>query len=233
LFRNKHLKIENTKKGLIKFMANEQNQNTQDTNSNTDFGGEQNLNSGLGQSFGSGTSARQAKMDDTSSFGNQESSGNSPVETVKETAKSLFDQAKGSAGQAYGLATEKATTKLEEQKTNLAGGLTSVADSLKQVGETLRDTDEQNPITEFTAKYGDTLAEQIEKVGSYFENKDVREMVRDVESFARRNPAVFIGAAFGLGLLAARFLKSSSPKQLTQGTGESFNNKTQTAVNPS
>jgi ElaB/YqjD/DUF883 family membrane-anchored ribosome-binding protein len=140
---------------------------------------------------------------------------------VKDTAKGVLSQAKETAGQAYGLAAEKATTKLEEQKTTLAGGLTSVADSLKQVGGTLRESGEENPIAEFTAKYGDTLATQIEKIGGYFEQKDVREMVRDVESFARRNPAVFIGAAFGLGLLAARFLKSS-PKQLTAAAGQSF-----------
>jgi len=30
-----------------------------------------------------------------------------------------------------------------------------------------------------------------------------------VQQFARRQPAVFFGAAFGLGLLAARFMKSS------------------------
>jgi len=201
-------------------MANEQNQNTQDTNSTTGFGEEQNSTSNSNQSFGSGTgaSAKQAKDENSST------SEIAAVDTVKDTAKGLFDQAKNTAGQAYGLATEKATTKLEEQKTTLAGGLTGVADGLKKVGETLRDTDEQNPITEFTAKYGDTLAQQIEKIGGYFESKDVREMVRDIEGFARRNPAVFIGAAFGLGFLAARFLKSSPNKS----TGS-----TQTSINPS
>jgi len=34
-----------------------------------------------------------------------------------------------------------------------------------------------------------------------------------VEGYARRNPAVFVGAAFALGFLAARFLKTSSPNQ--------------------
>ncbi|MGC2237232.1 MAG: hypothetical protein WA584_13790 [Pyrinomonadaceae bacterium] len=206
-------------------MENEQNQNTQNTNSAAGFGDDKNNSTNSGQSFGSGgagaSATKQAKEENSSDFGNSQSTGNNAVEAVKDTAKGLFEQAKDTAGQAYGLATEKATTKLEEQKTTLAGGLTSVADGLKQVGETLRDSGEENPITEFTAKYGDSLAKQIENIGSYFENKDVREMVGDVESFARRNPVVFIGAAFGLGFLAARFLKSS-PKQLMQGAGQSF-----------
>jgi hypothetical protein len=91
--------------------------------------------------------------------------------------------------------------------------LTSVADSLKQVGGSLREADDETGITELTAKYGESLANQIEQISNYFERKDVREMMRDVESFARRNPALFIGGAFTLGLLAARFLKSSSQQQ--------------------
>jgi ElaB/YqjD/DUF883 family membrane-anchored ribosome-binding protein len=205
-------------------MANEQNQNTQNTNSAAGFGDEQNSTSNSGQNFGSGggTSAKQAKEENSFGSGSSQSSGNNAVEAVKDTAKGLFDQAKDTAGQAYGLAAEKATTKLEEQKTTLAGGLTSVADGLKQVGETLRDSGEENPITEFTAKYGDSLAQQIEKIGGYFESKDVRAMASDIESFARRNPAVFIGAAFGLGFLAARFLKSS-PKQSSSATQSTIN----------
>jgi ElaB/YqjD/DUF883 family membrane-anchored ribosome-binding protein len=213
-------------------MANEQNQNTQNTQnsgSTGNFGGEQNSTADFGQNFGtggSGTSTKTAK---------DESSTTSAVETAKDTAKGVLDQAKETAGQAYELAADKAATKLEDHKTTLAGGLTSVADSLKQAGESLRGGGEENPITELTAKYGDSLANQIEQIGSYFDRTDVRALVRDVEGFARRNPAIFIGAAFGLGFLAARFLKSS-PKQLTSGAGQTFSasgGESQSSANPS
>src|SRR5205814_450028 len=91
------------------------------------------------------------------------------------------------------------------------------------VGENLNTTPEQNPITEKAAQYTNSLAQQIENLSGYFERKDVREMVRDVESFARRYPAYFIGGAVALGFLAARFLKSSGPRQRTQGAGRTFN----------
>ena len=217
-------------------MANEQNKNTQNqstenqdtqnsTSSTTDFGGS-NLTATSGQGFGSstgssgstssgtsGTSARQAKEGGSLTTTGNESSESSVTDTVKSTARGIIDQAKDTAGQAYGVATEKAATKIEEQKATLATGLTSVADSLKQVGGSLREADDQSGITELTAKYGESLANQIEQISGYFERKDVREMVRDVESFARRNPALFIGGAFTLGLLAARFLKSSGAQQ--------------------
>ena len=44
-------------------------------------------------------------------------------------------------------------------------------------------------------------------------------MARDLESFARRNPAIFIGAAFGVGFLVARFLKSTPPNSYSAAAG--------------
>jgi ElaB/YqjD/DUF883 family membrane-anchored ribosome-binding protein len=155
---------------------------------------------------------------------NLSSAKDSTVETVKDTANDVLDKAKDSAGKVYGLATEKAASTIEEQKTNLAGGLSGVADSIRQVGKNLRDGDEQNAITDLTAKYGETIAGQIEKVSGYFDKKELKDIVRDVEHFARKQPAIFIGAAFAAGLLAARFLKSGSgeiiPQELKNLTGE-------------
>jgi len=138
------------------------------------------------------------------------------------TARSLYDQAKETAGQAYEAVTDKAATKLDEQKTSLSGGLTTVADSVRQVSQNLGSAETDGGLTEAAAKYTDTAAKKIEEVATYFENRNVREMARDIESFARRNPAVFLGAAFGLGLLAARFLKSSSPGFDNTRSGRSF-----------
>jgi ElaB/YqjD/DUF883 family membrane-anchored ribosome-binding protein len=133
------------------------------------------------------------------------------ADSIKDSAQGLIDKAKDTAGQAYEMAAEKAAEKLDEQKAAVTSGLASVADSIKQVGETLRETDEQTGVTEITAKYGDRLAGQIEQISNYFEKNDLSGIVRDVEDFARKNPVVFIGGAFALGILAARFLKSSPP----------------------
>jgi hypothetical protein len=54
-------------------------------------------------------------------------------------------------------------------------------------------------------------ADQMRHFSDQLRQKDVRELLSDVERFAQRQPTVFLGGAFALGLLGARFLKSSSP----------------------
>lgn len=212
-------------------MANEQNKDTQNTSFETgnqstdfstpkttetsDFGKTDSAKSDFSTSDSSTSQAQTSPADKSGAAGLS-------IDSAKETAKGLYDQAKSTAGQAFGVATKRATEVLDEQKGTVAGGLTTVADSIKQVGENLNTAEEPNKITETAAKYTNSLAEQIENISGYFERKDVREMARDVENFARRYPAYFIGGAVALGFLAARFLKSSNPKQLTEGRGRTF-----------
>jgi hypothetical protein len=132
-------------------------------------------------------------------------------------AKGIISQVKESggkvAGEAFTQVKEKAASKIDEQKATLAQGLGGVAQTIRQVGETLKDADEPSGVASKTAEYGDTLARQVEQFSTYLEKNNVSELLREVERFARRNPAYFIGGAFVLGLLGARFLKSSSPNQ--------------------
>ena len=181
-----------------------------------------------GTEFGRTTSAQSALNQpkaDQPSMGSMQSgsSGTSASQSAGGTgagtavARSLYDQAKETAGQAYEIAAEKATTKLEEQKTSLSGGLSSVAQSVRMVGENLRGPEVQEGLSKYTAEYSGKAAEKIEGVANYFEQKSVREMYSDLEDFARRNPLAFIGGAFALGLLAARFFKSDSSRHMAAG----------------
>lgn len=136
----------------------------------------------------------------------QENGVNKTAETNSNDSISV----KSLANDALGQVKEKTSVVLDEQKENLTSGLKGVADSIRKVGENLRDTDEQNKVGEVTAQYGDAFAQQIEKLTNYVENANLRDLMRDGERFARQQPAIFIGAAFAVGFLAARFLKSSS-----------------------
>jgi hypothetical protein len=160
--------------------------------------------------------AKQSSSTETEKSGDRFNGGLRSVSTgntAAGTARSFYDQAKETAGQAYEAATETAATKLDEQKSTLSGGLSTVADSVRQVSDNLGSAKTDSGLAGSAAKYTETAAKRIEDVASYFETKSVRDMARDLESFARRNPAVFLGAAFGLGLLAARFLKSTPTGQ--------------------
>jgi len=148
--------------------------------------------------------------------------------------KDTFGQAKESTGtvatQALGQVKDKAASVIDEQKTNIATGLTSVADGIRQVGENLR-TDEQNKVAALAGKYGDNLAGQVEKFSRYIDQKEIKELARDVEQFARRNPALFIGGALALGILAARFLKSSSSQSQSSRKRSRNNRSENTSIN--
>jgi hypothetical protein len=148
------------------------------------------------------------------------SSGASVSAAGTAAAKSLLEQAKDTAGHAYDAATEKAVSTFDEKKSDISGGLSSVADSVRTVSQNLKTSDAQNAITSTTAKYTDTAARKLEDIANYFETKDLKTIMHDTEDFARRNPAIFIGGAAVLGLLAARFLKSSKPKYLQAAAGE-------------
>ncbi len=131
--------------------------------------------------------------------------------------KDVLSQAKESTGevasQAYGIAAKKATSVIDEQKTNLTQGLTNVADSIRQIGENLRGTDEPTGITNVAAQYTNTAAQKVEQMSGYLERKDLNALLGDVKDLARTNPALFLGGAFTLGILAARFFKSGNPNQ--------------------
>ncbi len=116
------------------------------------------------------------------------------------------------AGQAAGQVQEQATSRLDKGKANVVEGFESVAGQIRVMGENLRKTD-QGGVARYAAQYGDVAANRLEKFSDYLSDHDVSEIVGEVESFARRNSTYFVGGAFLLGLLGARFLKSSSPHQ--------------------
>ena len=65
-----------------------------------------------------------------------------------------------------------------------------------------------------TARYGCAVTSSRRPIRSSgfserLKNKDVTELLNDAQRLARRQPALFVGGAFALGLLGARFLKSS------------------------
>ena len=119
---------------------------------------------------------------------------------------------KKQANEAVGQVKEKAAGILDDQKSKITGGLTDAADSIRKIGENLRDADKQNTFAQTTARYGETVARKIEGLSGYLENADFKDLKNDVEKFARRQPTLFVGGAFLLGVLAARFLKTSAPK---------------------
>lgn len=110
-------------------------------------------------------------------------------------------------GGAHGLidkAEQQARARINATKKDAALTLSSVASTLLSSSSQLKD-EQQNLAGEYVEK----AAEQIDRLATYIQNADPSEVADNIERFARRRPAVFIGAAFALGVIGARFLKSS------------------------
>jgi hypothetical protein len=99
---------------------------------------------------------------------------------------------------------QRATAQLDTQKTRATDGLSVIASAVRRTTEQLR-----NEQHESIAEYVDRAADQIDHFSAGLRDKDVNELLQDARQFARRQPALFIGGSFAVGLLAARFLKSS------------------------
>lgn len=179
------------------------------------------------QSSGSGASTQKAKDNTSLTGGESTSESAGTLGNVTNKVKGLYQTAADSqvgqaAKDALGQVKDNATTAIDDKKANLAQGLTSVAETIRQVGDSVKPPEGEpaNKVAELTTQYTESLSQQVEKLSGYLERQDLRGLVRDLEGFARRNPAIFLGGAFALGILAARFLKSSNPNQALMRTSD-------------
>jgi len=100
---------------------------------------------------------------------------------------------------------QRAAAQLSTQKERATDGLGTVAQAVRQSAQHLREN-RQDAIAQYVEKAGD----QIDRLSTQLRNRDVGELVNEVQRFARRQPALFVGSAFAIGVIGARFLKSSS-----------------------
>ena len=134
-------------------------------------------------------------------------------ESKAPSTSGLVDEAKHALVNVAGLAADQAEQSVSGTKERAAEGLGSVVGALRATGEGFGGT------SDTVKTYVDQAADQVERLSEYVRERDVVQIAGDVEKFARREPALFLGGAFVLGLCAARFLKSSSQTaQSSQGT---------------
>jgi hypothetical protein len=93
-------------------------------------------------------------------------------------------------------------------------GIESVADSIRRVSADMETAQPQ------MAELASTAADQAEAVARYLRETDVRQLIGTVEDFARRQPLVFLGGAFLVGVAASRFVKAAAGPNRLQGPSQ-------------
>ena len=126
--------------------------------------------------------------------------------SLRDGAQHLGSDAKHLASGIADQARKTAETQISRGQNVAADQLNSVATALRKTGTEMRNG-EQGVLTE--AVVG--AADKVEWASDYLQSRTLGQVIGDVEGFARREPALFLGGAFLVGLLGGRFLKSSRP----------------------
>jgi hypothetical protein len=137
----------------------------------------------------------------------QTSSGGARAQ-IREVKDQVVDQAKTS----YRQARDSAASSLNDSRHQAADRIGGIAGAFRNTSEHLRSENQAG-----VANLTDSLAEQAERFASYLRDRDLRAFRDDVENLARRQPAVAVGIALALGMLGARFLKSSQRMSGSEG----------------
>jgi hypothetical protein len=127
------------------------------------------------------------------------------------SADRLQDAASNVADRVADTAQQQVGTRVEGQLGRGADILGQVSSAIRQSGEQLRPDQPQ------IAGFADTAADQVDRASQYLRQTDFQGLIRGAEDFARRQPAVFLGGALALGLVASRFLKASPSGAGQQG----------------
>jgi hypothetical protein len=132
------------------------------------------------------------------------------------------EQASATAHEAASVAQEKASelraqgsARVRDQfdrRSKQAGSqVRSLAEALRRSGRDLGSEGNTNG-----ARLAEQAADRIDRAGSYLEQSGGDELMRDIETFARRRPWALAGLGVLAGAAGARFMKASSRRRYGQ-----------------
>ena len=133
-------------------------------------------------------------------------------EQIRQAKDKVVDQARDT----FRSARDRAAEGLGDTRRQAADQIGGIAGAFRRTGEQLRGEQQDR-----FADLADSVGQRADWAADYLRRSDGRTIARDLEGLARRQPALVFAGAFALGVIAARFLRSSDP-----GTSErSFNSE--------
>ena len=148
----------------------------------------------------------------------------SPPENRDEAARivqaSATEDVRNLGSQAKDMASDVANQVAQSAERQFAGGKDRAAEAINQIAGALRQTGDELLAKDMPVvnDYLGRVAGQVESMSGYLQSKRLNDVARDLEGLARREPVLFVGGAFLVGLLGGRFLRSSRPESATPAT---------------
>jgi hypothetical protein len=159
---------------------------------------------------GAPTSQPSATADTGSAADTMRSAGDEFVDATKEKASELKQEVHAATEQAK----EQVRSAATHQKDAAARQMDGFAHALMAASDDLRGRGQ-----EFAAEYVREAASGLERASDAVRERDLDEIIANVEDFARRQPVAFLGGAVVAGFGIARLMRSSADRRLSRGTG--------------
>ena len=151
---------------------------------------------------GDAAAGTEQALPGTSGEGTNAGAAGGAREQVRQAKDKVMDQARTTLRDAR----ERAGSTFTETRQQAAERMGGIGSAVRRTGESLRGEDQGR-----FADVADNVARQIDRMADYLRDSDGQTMARDIENLARRQPALVFAGAFAIGVLAARFFKSTTP----------------------
>lgn len=158
------------------------------------------------------------------------------TEQTQEQVEDVVAQTVQQTTQAVSQVKEQATTAYETQRDRAVEMLTALAEALKETGQHLTDTSGNGNQTDGAAMslapYLNEAADRITHSVDFLRDKDMSGLLHEAQSLAKKQPVLFLGTMFGIGIAGARIFKGMSDDS-TGGSGQSRSNRDGGQATPS
>jgi inorganic triphosphatase YgiF len=148
----------------------------------------------------------------------------------REAERRVGSTAKGDAERGFNVVAElldaaqsAAESLLGEQKRRAAEQVSGIAGALRSAAHSLGRSENRA-----AARYAHQAADQVENFLHAVRDRDWREIVADIENFARREPTWFVLGAVVTGFLVGRFLWASTDDQRSGGAATRASRRSET-----
>jgi hypothetical protein len=151
---------------------------------------------------------------------------------AKETAQQIGDQTQQQATEMIGQVAEQvsqtasdlkdqANSSFAQQRDRTVQGLTALADALREAGRNLSNKTESGAQQEIPAAIAPLIgeaADRLQQSAQFLRDKEMGGLLSEAQSLARKQPLLFMGAMFGLGIVGARLVKDAT--STADGSGQ-------------
>ncbi len=131
------------------------------------------------------------------------STADKAIAETRDAAEDVAETLKSGAQDMIGKVSGEATRAAHQAQGSAADEVQSVASALRTAADELRSGSPQE-------RTFSQLADGLADVSESLRDKDLGELMGEINTFARRNPMVFLGGAALLGFAATRFAKAST-----------------------